>query len=302
MDDMTHDEEMCPHGVHVDNECPACDGKHEPKAKTHAVTKPNLPPPTPIEVLKQDMAGGYLKQIENYFGGNRDEALRFMTSAVDYVRRSPKLLDTDRQSLLLALVQVAQYKFLPSGVSGEAYIIPYAREAKFQMGYQGYLTLIYRTKKVSGIRANIIHEADVFEYEEGIEPKLVHKPALFGKKRGKPIGVYAVADMVGGARIFKVMDEEAVMAIKNLSKAKGSKESPWNSDKDPELWMWKKTCLLQLIKVLPKTPELVTAVESDYEGEGANLPRLDAAGPAVGKASHSLAKAPEEAEMGDGQA
>lgn len=281
---MENDNELCPHGVHIDNECHQCQQKAP--TTTHATTMPNKPKPTAIEVLRKDMAGQYLTQIQNYFGGNKEEALRFMTSAVDYVRRVPKLLETDRQSLLLALVQVAQYKFLPSGVSGEAYIIPYKSEAKFQMGYQGYLTLVYRTKKVTAIRANIIHENDVFEYEEGLEATLVHKPAGLKNPKGAAIGVYAVAEMVGGGRVFKVMSKDDVMAIKNLSKAKAAKESPWNSDKDPELWMWKKTCLLQLVKVLPKTPELVTAIEQDYEGEGANIPRLDAGGPATGKAAH----------------
>lgn len=261
------------------------------KPDTHVTTTPNKRPLTQIEKLKVDMAKDYLVQVQNFYGGNKEEALRFMSAAIEYVRRVPKLLETDKLSLMNAFVQVAQFRFMPSGVSGEAYIIPYGTEAKFQLGYQGIVTLLYRTGKIVGITSNIIYQNDKFEYEEGLHAKLVHKPAMFGTKKGEPIGVYTVAEMQGGAKTFKVMDKDAIMGIKNLSKAKGSKESPWNSDKDPEMWMWKKTCLIQHAKLLPKTQELQKAIEADYAGEGMEKPHLDAGGPAVGRAFH---KAPDK--------
>lgn len=254
--------------------------------KTHVATTPNRRPATPIDNLKLTLERDLRKQVVNYYGGREEEALRFMTACVDYVRRVPKLLECDPTSLLTALIQSAQFRFMPSGTSGEAYIIPYANEAHFQLGYQGIVTLLYRTEKVQGITANIIYENDHFDYQEGLDALLVHKPAMFGKEKGKAIGVYTVALMKGGTKTFKVMDEAAVMSIKNLSKAKASKESPWNSDKDPELWMWKKTCLIQHAKLLPKTEELQKAIDIDYDGEGLDKPRLDAGGIAVGAAFH----------------
>lgn len=252
---------------------------------THALT-PNVRPPTDIEKLRNNMDGEFLKTVESYYRGNKDEALAFKTASVDYVRKVPKLLETNRISLLSALVQAAQFRFMPSGVAGECYIIPYGSEAKFQLGYQGLITLLYRTGKVKAISANIIYKNDEFDYQEGLEAKLYHKPALFGVPKGEPIGVYAVAQMTAGAKTFKVMDKDAVMDIKGLSKAKGSKDSPWNSDKDPELWMWKKTCLIQLAKLLPKTGEIQRAMEVDFEGEGMDRGSLDVGGMAVGKSFH----------------
>jgi recombination protein RecT len=257
------------------------------KTPTHSVSKPNKQLPTPIDQLRIDMSGDYMKKVVNYYGGREEEAMRFMTAAVDYVRRLPKLLECDKQSLLTAFVTSAQFRFMPSGVSGEAYIIPYGREAKFQLGYQGVVTLLYRTGKISTITANIIYKNDEFDYQEGLEAHLVHKPAMFGKARGEAIGVYTVIKMSDGSKTFKVMDKAAVMEIKEISKAKTSKDSPWNSDKDPFLWMWAKTCLLQHAKLLPKTQEIQKAIETDYEGEGIDKPRLDAFGPATGRALHT---------------
>ena len=263
---------------------------------THIVSTPNKRPATPIETLRANMEGEFIRTVSNYYRGNMDEALAFKTAAVDYVRKVPKLLECDRISLLSAFVQAAQFRFMPSGVSGECYIIPYGKEAKFQLGYQGIVTLLYRTAKISGITANVIYEHDDFDYQEGLDAHLVHKPAMFGKPKGEPIGVYTIVQMKGGSKTFKVMDKDAVFGIKDLSKAKDSRESPWNSDKDPEMWMWKKTCLLQHAKLLPKSRELVEAIERDYEGEGFERPRLDAGGPAVGRALHEPEAVAEETE------
>lgn len=262
--------------------------------ETHIATQPNKRPPTDIEVVRKQMEGEFINTVKNYYQGNEQEALRFKTAAVDYIRKVPKLLACNRISLLSAFVQIAQFRFLPSGVNGEAYVIPYGDEAKFQLGYQGIVTLLYRSGKVNAITANIIYKNDKFDYQEGLEAHLVHKPAMFGDEKGEPIGVYTIAQMKNGSKTFKVMDKEAIMGIKALSKAKASKESPWNSDKDPELWMWKKTCLIQHAKLLPKTQELQQAIEADYEGEGIDRPHLDAGGPAVGKAFHEPEEAPVE--------
>lgn len=269
---------------------------------THIATTPNKKPVAPIDQLKVALFQDGMKQVVNYYGGNEDEAKRFLTAAIEYVRRVPKLLECDRTSLMMAFVQSAQFRFMPSGVGGEAYVIPYGREAKFQLGYQGIVTLLYRTGKIKGISSMIIFENDIFEYEEGLEAKLIHKPIMFSNKpKGKAIGVYTVAQMSGGAKTFKVMDEDAIMQIKELSKAKGSKESPWNSDKDPEMWMWKKTCLIQHAKLLPKTQELQKAIEEDYKGEGMDKGNLDVGGIATARALHSPEQAPAEESQPDEQ-
>lgn len=255
---------------------------------THITTKPNAKPLTKIDSLKAMMAGSeYQKSITNYFSGNKEEYLRFVTSAIDYVRKVPKLLECDRTSLMTAFVTVAQFKFMPSSVSGEMYVIPYGKEAKPQLGYQGIITLLYRAKTVTAITGNVVYKNDTFEFEEGLNPKLIHKPATFGTPKGEAIGCYTIAVLASGEKTFKVMSKDDIMVIKNLSKAKNSADSPWNSNKDPFNWMWLKTCLIQHSKFLPKTPELIKAIEIDNDGEGIEKPTIDAGGPATPKASHS---------------
>lgn len=254
---------------------------------THVVTTPNKKL-APLDGLRVAMSTGeFAKTFNNYFNGDKQGLLKFQTSAIEYVRKTPKLLECDKLSLLTALANVAYFRFMPSSASGEAYLIPYGKEAKFQIGYQGLLTLVNRTGQVSTIRGNIVYKNDIFEYEEGLEARLVHKPAVFGTDRGEEIGVYTVATMKDGNKSFMVMSKSDVMKVKNLSKAKNSPDSPWNSDKDPFFWMWKKSCLIQHTKLLPKSAEIDRALELEYDGSGFDKPNLDAGGAATVKADHS---------------
>lgn len=255
---------------------------------THVATTDNKRKPMPMDVLRNNLEGEFMNTAVAHFQGNKQMALSFKTACIDYVRKTPKLLECDRVSLMSAFVTASQFKFMPSGVSGECSIIPYDKDAKFQLGYQGLITLMWRTGKIKSIKAMLVYSNETFEYTEGLETRLHHVPTKFGEKRGEPIGVYAVAETTTGGRVFNVMSEEQVMAIKAMSKAKDKPDSPWNS-KDPEKWMWKKTCLIQLSKLLPKTQELQQAIEKDYEGEGAERPLFDAEGPATAKAHHGPA-------------
>lgn len=202
-------------------------------------------------------------QILNYFGGDEDLTRKFCSSATHVVRTTPKLLACERSSLMEALITCADLRLFPSSASGEAYVIPYKDKAQFQLGYQGIITLLYRAG-VASIKANIVYENDIFDYQEGLDSVLHHKPVEFGQKKGKAIGVYAVA-VVNGEKLFHVMSEEDVMKYKKFSKSAGSSYSPWDEKSDPEKWMWRKTCIKQLAKILPKNETLSKAIARDNE-------------------------------------
>ena len=254
--------------------------------ETHITTTPNSRAPLPIEEFKKELLGDYQKQVTNFFMGDKERAMKFMSAIVYSVQKTPELLNCDRNSLMTAFMTCAEYRLYPSSASGEAYVIPYKGKAQFQLGYQGGVTLAYRAG-TENINSEIVYENDEFVHTKGLHPDLKHVPAPFGKEKGKPVGVYAVAE-VNGKPIFCVMSEEEVMKFRNLSQAKGSEYSPWNSDKDPQLWMWRKTCLKQLLKLLPKNEEISKALEKDNEDSVVSKQRssLDAGGPAVGAALH----------------
>jgi recombination protein RecT len=263
----------------------------------HVATTPNKPPPLAIDVFRTQLIspkGDFWNKIVNYFGGDEEKARKFASALTYSVQKNPKLLDADRASLFNAGMACAEFKLYPSNVAGEAFIIPYKGKAQFQLGYQGLITLLARAG--FAIHSEIVRKNDKFEYEGGLVPKLHHsyKPFQTAEERGEPVGAYATASTNGIAIYHKVMSAAEILGIKEFSQAKESEYSPWNGKNDPELWMWKKTVIKQLAKLIPKTEEITKAIAIDNEEStiAARQSQLDAGGPAVGASSHK----PEEVE------
>lgn len=215
-----------------------------------------------VNGLKAVLAKEYMKQIENYFGDPK-LALEFLSGVSASVQRTPALLECAPETLLNSFVVMASLKLMPSGVSGEAYVLPYRNkgvmEAQFQLGYQGLVTLFYRAGAKT-IIAEIVRKNDPFSYENG---EVRHNPDVFADDRGEPIGAYVIVELQSGGRITKVMSKKDITAIgEKFSKSYKSDFSPWKSN-DPELWMWKKTVLKQAAKLVPKNETIYKALAED---------------------------------------
>ncbi len=226
--------------------------------------------------LKQVLAKEYMKAIENFFG-DPQLAREFLSNVVASTQRTPKLLECTPESLLNSFVTMASLKLMPSGVSGEAFVLPYdnkkklpngtyevVKEAQFQLGYQGLVTLFYRAGAKS-IVAEIVRKADEFSFVNG---QITHSPDVFADDRGEAIGAYVIVELQGGGRISKAMSKKDILAIgEKFSKTYKSDFSPWKSN-DPELWMWKKTVLKQAAKLVPKNETIHRAIAEDNKGDG----------------------------------
>ena len=213
---------------------------------------------------------------------------RFVRGVVTSMRLNPKLAQCTQMSLLGALFQAAQLGLEPD-IEGQAYLIPYKNtkyvdgkkvtvmECQFQIGYKGYIELFYRHGSAMTIDMHTVYENDIFEYIYGTQPYLRHCPVL--TDRGDVVAYYAVATLRNGGSIFKVMSkEECINHGKTHSKCFITKEwdekarcyvdiephfdqnSPWAKEFNA---MCKKTVLIQLAKLLPKSVELQKALAMD---------------------------------------
>lgn len=192
-----------------------------------------------------------------------------MSAIVNSVQQNPKLLECERSSLYNAFMKCAEFNLYPSSVSGEAYVIPYSVRgvptAQFQLGYKGVVTMLYRAG-TKAIYSDLVRANDKFRVISGMNPTIEHEYSL--GDRGEPIGVYVWAEL-NGQKVFKYMSRTEVETFKKFSQSASSKnewaqkESPWNQDKDPELNMWRKTCLKQLAKLLPMNEDIYKAIDED---------------------------------------
>jgi recombination protein RecT len=151
---------------------------------------------------------------------------------------------------------------LEPGIGGEAYVVPYGKEATLIVGYQGLAKLYFQHPLAKHLDAQAVREADEFDYAYGLEPFLRHKPAR--GDRGPVVYYYAVASLSTGASAFVVLTPDEVKALR------AGKVGPQGKIADPMDWMGRKTALRQLVKLLPKSATLVRALDVD-ERPGSEL-------------------------------
>lgn len=184
---------------------------------------------------------------------------RITRIALTAVRMNPKLATCNANSLLAAIMQSAQLGLEPNTPLGQAYIIPYGKEAQFQLGYKGLIELAHRANMKS-LYAREVYSNDHFEIDYGLNESLVHKPYLEGD-RGEVIGYYACYHLQTGGYGFEFMTKAEVEQHRDRfspSAARGS--SPWKSDFDS---MAKKTVIKKALKYAPISVEMQKVLNTD---------------------------------------
>lgn len=188
---------------------------------------------------------------------------RFTRMALSALNSTPKLKECSQMSFLGALMNAAQLGLEPNTPLGQAYLIPYKNkgqlECQFQIGYKGLIDMVYRNEDIQTVQAQCVYENDTFDYELGLEPKLVHKPAL--KDRGELVLVYALWKSKNGGYGFEVMSKEDIDAhARKFSQSYGSSYSPWKTNYEE---MAKKTVIKKCLKYAPLKSDFVRAVSND---------------------------------------
>jgi len=210
----------------------------------------------------------YLPAIEDLLGKKSEIPVEKYFQLV--VRQTKeKLLECSRSSIIISILDCASLKLSPDPILGHAYFIPFfnsktkQKECQFMPGYKGYINLAMRNG-LESIKAEVIRKNDTFESEEGTTPYIKHRKPLTGD-RGDLIGAYAIAKLKGKSEpLFKVMTQEEVLAVKNMSKSLDSNDSPWIKW---EADQWQKTVLKKLCKTLDLSPEVNIASEIEDSNE-----------------------------------
>lgn len=186
---------------------------------------------------------------------------RLLRVSLNAFNSTPKLLDCTPASLVGAVMECATLGLEP--VLGQAYLIPYGKQATFIPGYKGLLTLARRSGEISSIQVGVVYEKDHFNYVRGLKPVLEHVESN-EDDRGDITHFWAVALLKDGGSQFEVMRRADVDAIRDGSPSARSKSSPWVTHYEE---MGKKTVLRRLCKLLPSSVEMQRAVELDEFAE-----------------------------------
>ena len=215
---------------------------------------------------------------------------RMLKIALGAMRTTPKLMNCTVESLMGAIVQCSQLGLEPNTPLGHAYLIPFDKKAKVRdkwevvstevqivFGYKGLIDLSRRSGQIVSISAHEVCANDDFQYEYGLDEKLVHKPAL--GDRGDVIAFYAVAKLVGGGHAFEVMSQKQITDIRDASE--GWKSAVRMKKEGDSVWgkhfiqMGRKTALRRLFNYLPVSIEMATASALDGQASMGESQALD---------------------------
>lgn len=227
-------------------------------------------PAKPMDRFKQELAmrEGHLRSL-------LPQAMtvdKFQAVVVAAVADNMDLLDCDRGSLLKACLSAAELGLSLNKSMGEADILKVwdgrmkKNVAQFRPRYKGLMKLALQAGEVLKIESRLVYEKDVFEVEEGIEPRIIHKHGL--SDRGEKIGAYCVWKLKNGETQFEIMSKEEILSIRNRSSSKtkeGVIVGPWKTD---EAEMWRKTVVRRASKYMPLSTEAQRAVMADNQAEG----------------------------------
>jgi recombination protein RecT len=201
----------------------------------------------------------------------------FIETCIRVVREMPKLLQCDPKSLFGSILFCAEIGLKPNTPLGHAYILPYKGKAKFQIGYKGLIEIMYRNPRVKQITARAVFKNDFFEYNYGLRPDLIHKPAR--TEKGQLECVYATC-LIDNEPVFVVVEKSELDSIKKLSPSFNSdltELSAYNNGTDIHNWMEIKSSVKALSKLIPTSNniEIAKAVEYDSRFEGGAIALVD---------------------------
>lgn len=217
-----------------------------------------------VVARKPDPAGDLLASMEAEFAKLLPDVLpwdMFARIALTGFRKTPRLIECSRPSLLGALMECARLGLAPC--TEQATLSPFKNrsanrtDCQLIIGYQGYVQLMYRSGQVEQVESEMVYDADEWEYSTGDGGRFFHRPniLLSPEERGEPLFAYAYAKLTTGGRT-----KVCITPRWKAEEIRRKQGNVWNSN---FLEMWQKTPLRQVQKYAPKSSELRRAALAD---------------------------------------
>lgn len=192
----------------------------------------------------------------------------FVASLLSVVTNNNLLAKASNESIMTAAMKAAVLNLPIEPSLGQAYIVPYGREAQFQLGYKGLIQLAQRSGKYKSINSGVVYKAQFISYNPLFEELEID----FAQPQDEVIGYFAAFKLLNGfEKVTYWTKEQAYAHGKRFSKSFNN--GPWKSDFDA---MAQKTLLKQIIsKYGPLSIEMEQAIVADNETENEKAAPID---------------------------
>lgn len=241
---------------------------------------------TPAKEGKVALRQAFENQIEVFktLAGGDENVMRLLFLFQASIAKLPGLAQCNQNSILVGLMKCAELRLDPNTMN-QAWMLPFGGEALWMPGYKGLEHLAHKTQNVHMIRAALVYESEMneFDMDEGSKPFIRHKPnfrAQSDNDKGAIVLGYATAHFKNNETQFIWMpyegEKESIMARARRSKThkvdstgKSSWAGPWKTD---PVAMMLKTLSLTLCKrrldTNARDPLGRAVAYDDEEGDG----------------------------------
>jgi recombination protein RecT len=223
----------------------------------------------PVDAFKKILAGNQREQIAAQLPKGIDVD-RFIRTAMTVVSMNPDLLNCTMPSLMGSIMLAAKDGLLPDGKEAviQSYNVNVAKkgqpavweqQAQYMPMVRGLISILYRTGDVAMIDGVAVRAKDVFEYERGDQPRIVHKPYMGAEDPGKIIAAYCIIKLNNGEVKREVMNARDLASVRAASKS--SNGPGWTKWEDQ---FCIKAVIKRAYKQMPTDSEdLLRAIEHD---------------------------------------
>ena len=192
--------------------------------------------------------------------GTPQKASKFCSALITIANGNTQLKQADPQSIMGAAMVAATLGLDIVPTLGLAYVIPYGRQAQFQIGYRGLVQLMQNTGKMRRIVTATVYEGELVRGNRFTEEYEFDESC---RQSDTVIGYMAMFETTSGFRKTAYWTREQVeQHARKYSQAfqRGYQNSPWVSNFDQ---MAQKTVLKSICKWAPQSTELLQAQQFD---------------------------------------
>ena len=145
------------------------------------------------------------------------------------INTNDKLKCCSKLSMINAFYKCCEYGLDPASSIGHAWLIPYKGTVDLQIGYRGWLKLLFNSPLVANVYSYPVYENDEFSYELGMNPNIKHIPSKEPKELDELIATYGVVKLKNGEAQIRVCFKDEIEESKTSSRGSHKPDSPWRN-------------------------------------------------------------------------
>jgi len=185
---------------------------------------------------------------------------RMVRLAMTSFSQNKGLQACDMHSIFASVVVAAQLG-LEIGVGGQGYLVPYKGKATFVPGWQGLVDLVSRAGRAT-VWTGAVYEGDKFDWALGDNPFVKHQPEGDADNWKQISHVYAIGRVNGSQYpVIEVWTMNRVVRHLNKYNKVGASHYALKDDGVNMEMYARKVALLQVLKYMPKSIEVVRAMD-----------------------------------------